>query len=381
MTSNELGLPSVMVNRETLHNQLAERRAILYDQLLERNVSGLLLTSRENTRYLTGFTGTTSLTLISPEGSTILVDSRYIEQARNQCAAADLEVTLIQQNRKTELYKLIEGLKTQTIGIEDKDLTVSQHKELMQGIANLKVEGLSDLLANNRVCKDEIELALLKRAVAISDEAWTELIPWIRIGMSEMEIAGRLEYLMRKKGASGPSFDTIIGSGYRSALPHGVASEKKIEEGDVIVMDFGCQYQGYCSDITRTVFVGHIDEEMGNIYDIVLAAHNKAKEGIKAGIAGKAADGIARAVIEEAGYGEYFGHSLGHGIGLLIHEAPNFSPSFEGSIPAGSVLSVEPGIYLPGKGGVRIEDIGVVTESGYVTFTQASQEKVVIAAE
>ncbi|HHX37038.1 MAG TPA: aminopeptidase P family protein [Clostridiaceae bacterium] len=377
MTS-ESNQNDIEMERAEQIKRLMRRREMLYAQLKERNLSGALLTSRENTRYLTGFTGTTSLTLIAPEGSTILVDSRYIEQAKSQCAASDLAVQLIEQNMKTDLYNLIKGLSLLHIGIEDKDLTVHQYRELLEGVPELEVTGLSDLLSNNRVCKDPGEIALLKQAVAISDEAWTELLPQIRVGMTEIEIAGRLEYLMRQKGAAGPSFDTIIGSGYRSALPHGVASEKKIEPGDVIVMDFGCIYGGYCSDITRTVFVEYIDEEMGKIYDIVLAAHKKAKEGIKAGITGKAADAIAREVIATSGYGDYFGHSLGHSIGLLIHESPNFSPAYTGEIPAGAVLSVEPGIYLPGKGGVRIEDIGIVTEVGYETFTQASQEKIVI---
>lgn len=352
-----------------------QRRQHIAALLGEHSLDALLVTSRENTRYLTGFSGTESQALIFADHSTILVDCRYIEQAGGQCTGMEaILVTSQDQALKEQLEK--SGVKR--LGVEDESITMARLCKLRELLPGVEFIGLSKDLSKLRMIKDEHEKAIIKSAVKISDDAWAELLPQIKVGMTEKEVAGRLEYLFRLRGASGPSFDTIMASGARSAMPHGVASDKKIEFGDIMVMDFGCLYEGYCSDITRTIFVGQSNEEMVNIYNIVLEAQLKAEREIRAGMRGIDCDKIARDVIEEAGFGQYFGHSLGHSIGLLIHEPPNFAKSCLDPIPAGAVLSVEPGIYLEGRGGVRIEDIGMVHEDHYEVFTQASKELTVV---
>lgn len=353
----------------------AHRREALMARAARQDLQGVLVISRDNTRYLTGFSGTESMALIVPGTSVILVDCRYIEQAGRQCT--DMQAELVQVMYDS-LKEQAGRLGIRRLGIEDAVMTVAEHRAISELLPDVTLVGVSAELSDLRVIKDESETVLIREAVRIADDAWAELLPQIKVGMTEKEVAGRLEFLMRMKGATGPSFDLIIASGWRSAMPHGVASDKRIEAGDTLVMDFGCVYEGYCSDITRTVFVQSVPEEIGRIYDIVLEAQLKAEAEIKAGMKGSDCDAIARAVIDSAGYGAFFGHSLGHSLGLLIHESPNFSPRCRDEIPAGAVLSVEPGIYLPGKGGVRIEDIGRVCTDHYERYTNAAKEKIII---
>lgn len=367
-----------MNQTELLAQKRVSRRQDIIRRLEDKQADAFLVQSRENTQYLTGFTGTTSLALITSQASYILLDSRYIEQGTAQCT--DMTAVPV-RNPSAGLPDLIKEQKIRRLAIEDEEMSYAGYRRLVESLPGVDFIPFSAEASNVRVVKDEVELATLREAVRISDEAWTDLVPTIKIGMTENEVAARLEYFFRLKGASGPSFETIIASGHRSAMPHGVASDKKIEAGDPIVMDFGCLYEGYCSDCTRTIFVDHIKPEIGKIYDVVLAAQQKAEQTIKAGMIGRDCHQIAADVINEAGYGDYFGHGLGHSVGLLIHESPNFSLSESGPIPAGAVLSVEPGIYLPGKGGVRIEDIGLVTDEGYESFTQITREKTLISGK
>ena len=215
-------------------------------------------------------------------------------------------------------------------------------------------------------------------AQRIAERALEEILKEIRPGVTEKEIAARLQYLMLHYGASDMSFDPIVVSGPNGSLPHGVPTEKKIQSGEFVTMDFGCIYRGYCSDMTRTVAVGSVTEEMRNVYETVLSAQLAGIEAARAGVTGKEVDGAARAVIAEAGYGAYFGHSFGHGVGVEIHESPNASPMNEKPLPKGAVISAEPGIYLPGKLGVRIEDVIVLTEDGCRNITKAPKELLVL---
>jgi len=209
-------------------------------------------------------------------------------------------------------------------------------------------------------------------------EAFQAVLPLIKIGVTELEIAAELEYQMRKRGGEGTSFETIVVSGHKSSMPHGKPSDKKIESGDFVTMDFGCMYQGYCSDMTRTVAVGKISDEQRKIYDTVKHAQEAGLSAIRAGVAGMDADKIARQVIADAGYGAYFGHSLGHGVGLLIHELPNLSPRSETILQPNMVVTCEPGIYIPNLGGVRIEDMVCVRQDGIENFTHLSKELLIL---
>lgn len=352
-----------------------KRRTQLVDWMKEQKLDVVLITSRENTRYFFGFTGTESVGLIFQNESVILVDTRYIQQATNQCVHA---TAVLMTNLKEDLVSELEKRNVKTIGFEDDDVSFKRYQMFASWVQKGEFAGCSDQLSFIRIKKEAEELAVLRKAVDIADEAWATLVPEIQIGQTEKEVAAKLEYYMRRLGASAASFDLIIASGYRSAMPHGVASDKKIEFGDTLVMDFGCIYEGYCSDITRTIFVGEMNEEVGKIYDIVLEAQLNAENNIHAGLTGAECDALARDVIEKAGYGKYFGHGLGHGIGILIHETPSFSTRYLKPIAEGSMLSVEPGIYVPGLGGVRIEDIGCVKKDHYERFTNATKEKIVI---
>ena len=218
----------------------------------------------------------------------------------------------------------------------------------------------------------------MEQAQRIAERALEEILGEIRPGVTEKEIAARLQYLMLHFGAEDMSFDPIVVSGPNGSLPHGVPSEKTIERGEFVTMDFGCVYHGYCSDMTRTVAVGSADEEMRRVYETVLAAQKAGIAAARAGATGKAVDGAARSVIAEAGYGAYFGHSFGHGVGVEIHEAPNATPGNDKPLPAGAVISAEPGIYLPGRMGVRIEDVIVLTEEGCVNLTRAPKELLIL---
>lgn len=354
----------------------AARRKRLLNAMQSENMAAVILTSRENTRYFTGFSGTTSVAYLTATEAAILVDFRYVEQAKSQCS--DLPVIEVDRQVLSALNNYADKWGDEKVGVEDHDLVWRDLLYIRQGNPQAEFVPSSAWINALRTVKDSGEQELIQKAALIADRAFAELLPYIKPGVPEQELAGRLEFFMRAGGAEGPSFETIVASGVRSAMPHGVASEKKIEFGDPVVFDFGCLYKGYCSDMTRTVFVGEVSDKMREVYDVVSAAQTAALKQIKAGLTGANCDSFARDVIEEAGYGAYFGHSLGHSLGLLIHESPNFSPRSTEIIPEGAVLSVEPGIYLPGIGGVRIEDIGVVKKDGFENFTTSPKELLVL---
>lgn len=343
--------------------------------ILPQKAEAVLLTSPHNLRYFTGFSGGEGVALLCEDGGYLFVDSRYTTQALEETT----DVTVIEihaKNREEILQKHLSPLKS--IGYEEGQLTVGAFDGFLKFAPKSDWIKLSQDLEELRMVKTEEELNCLRRAEAIGAEAFLAVLPQIKIGVTENEIAAEIEYQMRKRGSSGTSFETIVVSGYKSSMPHGKPDYKKIENGDFVTMDFGCVYQGYCSDKTRTVAVGSITKEQETIYQTVKEAQVQGLSTIRAGVLGKEADFAARKVIEDAGYGAYFGHSLGHGVGLLIHELPNLSPRSETVLKPNMVVTCEPGIYIPKLGGVRIEDMVCVTEDGIENLTQVPKDLLIL---
>ncbi len=342
---------------------------------LFQTLDGVLLTSAHNLRYFTGFSGGEGIALVTLKSRYLFVDSRYTVAAKEEAPA--FEVVEFQGGMRNQTIAQTLG-DIQTIGYEDGFLTVAEFHSLKTMNAKLQWEGVSQSLERLRMVKSKEEIALLLKAEEIGVEALRAVLPKIKPGVTELEIAAELEYQMRKLGGEGTSFDTIVVSGVKTSMPHGRPDEKKIELGDFVTMDFGCVYQGYCSDMTRTVAVGNVSEEQAKVYETVKKAQRAGLDAICAGVSCKDADFAARKVIEDAGYGPYFGHSLGHGVGLLIHELPNLSPRSDVILESGMIVTCEPGIYIPGFGGVRIEDMVCVSDDGNKNLTDLAKELLIL---
>lgn len=353
------------------------RLANLRQTLAERQVDGLLITKPENRAYVSGFTGSSAWLVISQDKAYLLTDFRYIEQATAQ--APEFEVLKIDTTHFALVSELCAKLNIGRLGYEGDYLTVDdfgQYKAHLEGRELVSVTGLVEGL---RMIKDEGEIEIMARAGAITDEAWLRIQSLIKPGVAERDLAVELEYQMKKLGADGLAFEIICASGVRSSLPHGRASEKLIEKGDLVTFDFGALYKGYCSDCTRTVMVGEPTEKQREIYAIVLEAQLRGVAACKAGMTGKELDEVCRSYIREKGYGDYFGHGTGHGVGRFIHEGPKVSFRGEGEmLKSGMVVTIEPGIYLPGWGGVRIEDTLLVQENGCRRLTQTAKELIIL---
>lgn len=341
----------------------------------EYGIDGMLITNPFNRRYMAQFTGTSGVVLISEEKALFITDFRYLEQASKECEGYEIvqHTGPIQEKVAEEVKRL--GITK--LGMEQDDVSYGLYK-VYEKLINAQLVPLSGVVEKIRLIKNEQEIKILKEAADIADAAFKHILDFIKPGVTELEVANELEFFMRKIGATSSSFETIVASGYRSAMPHGVASEKVIEKGDFVTLDFGAYYKGYCSDITRTIAVGNPDEKLKEIYNIVLEAQMKGIEEIKAGLKGKEADAITRDYIKAKGYGDYFGHSTGHGLGLEIHEGPTLSSRSENILEPGMVVTVEPGIYLPGLGGVRIEDDIVITENGNKLLTHSAKELIIL---
>lgn len=359
-----------------MQDYMTQRLEKLRELLSTEGLEAVIISGRENTRYLSGFSGSTSLCLITLSDMSLFVDSRYNTQAKAQCSGT---VVLEEQGSlSAALCKKIEALQLKDIGIEDEALSLAEYNGLKAALSWQHLHGLSKALAKLRWVKDEVELAAIRKAVQIADEAFALTLPKMKLGMKEQEVAAILEYNMKVLGAAGPSFDTIIASGLRSALPHGIASEKVLEKGDAVVMDFGAVYQGYCSDMTRTVFMGEPQVQMREIYGVVLEAQRVAEELLRSDLLGKEVHQAAAQVIADAGYGAYFGHGLGHSLGLEIHEEPRLNSVSETLMPAGVLMTIEPGIYMPELGGVRIEDTVIIKEEGIEILTQSPKDLLIL---
>ena len=326
----------------------------------------VMITDQYNLRYYTGFRGGEGVAFVLGNGKKyLIVDSRYTEAAK---AESDFEV--IEYNNTNPMpgiiRKIIEESGEKEIGFEDKSLIYSEAKKYMQYAGeDITFTPLGDKLLQKRQIKNEYELECLAKAEAIGDKAFDDILGFLRSGLTEKEVAAELEYRMKKHGAEGFSFDTICASGINSSMPHAIPGDKVIEKGDFLTMDFGCIYKGYCSDMTRTVVIGKADDKQKEVYEIVLEAQLAALDYIKAGIKCCDVDKCARDIISAKGYGKYFGHGLGHSVGLYIHENPSLNTRDTTVLQENMIETVEPGIYIPGFGGVRIEDMVVVTEKGH----------------
>ena len=332
-------------------------------------IDSALITNPYDVFYLSGFSGMGDGYLIITENDEyIITDSRYTVQAKNE--APECKLRLFGGPKLGKVATLVKKLSVKRMGIQDEALTFAEYNNYKKAFADVEFVSLGDVLTVQRMVKDEDEIVLIKEACVCAWRAYEKILPLVIPGKREVDIAARLELEMRKGGASKPSFDTILASGYRSAMPHGAASEKRIGPGEPVTIDFGALYKGYCSDQTRTPFApGKRDKKLVEIYKIVKEAHDAAIDGFKPGMKGIEVDAIARGVIEKAGYGEYFGHGLGHGVGVEIHELPHINKRGKVPLTKGMVFSIEPGIYIEGLGGVRIEDLGVVTDKGIEIIT------------
>lgn len=343
--------------------------------LKEEGMDAILVTSPYNLRYVSNFTGTTGMALITQDQGFFITDFRYTKQAADQ--AKGFEVVRNNGPIFDEVKKLVESKEITQLGFEDAYVSFRSYDEL-ESMLDCDLIPSSGIIEEFREIKDESEIAIIKKACEIADAGFKYILDFIKPGISEIEIANKLDFHMRELGATGVSFETIVASGYRSAMPHGVASDKLIEQGDFVTLDFGCYYNGYVSDMTRTVSVGEPLPQLKEIYDIVLEAQLKVLEEAKAGMTGIEVDSVARDLISSYGYGDYFGHSNGHGIGLEIHEGPNTSQKASKKLVPGNVITNEPGIYLDGIGGVRIEDDLIITETGNKILTHSTKELIIL---
>ena len=338
-----------------------------------------IISSELNIRYLCGFNYTDGYLLILPERAYLLTDFRYVEAAR--ASVHEFEIVMPESDMLSELKLLLSINGARTVAIEDTDVSFSQYRKWSEKLDGISLSmSVSDTLSELRAVKTDEELSLIAESQKITDAAFEHILGFITPERTEMEIALELEFFMRGMGAEAVAFDTIAVSGASSLLPHGVPSDKKLSQG-FLTMDFGAKYKGYCSDMTRTVVLGKADGDMKRVYNTVLSAQCAALEGIHEGILCRDADKIARDIITDAGFGKCFGHSLGHGVGLYIHESPSLSPRADESsvLRCGNVVTVEPGIYIEGKYGCRIEDmIAIGNDGALINFTKSPKELIEI---
>ncbi|MCX7615161.1 MAG: aminopeptidase P family protein [Clostridiales bacterium] len=354
-----------MTNLEKIMNGMS-------DQIFD----AILLLSPQNRRYATGLSTSSGAVIIHQAGGSFLTDFRYIEAARK---ISGFEVLLTNQEKSVyeQLNEIIKKKRIKTLAIEENEMTVASYNKYKDALnANLVYE--SGFMSELRVIKDESEKSKVQKAVDIADASFYDILPIIRRGMTERDIACELEYRMLKRGAEGMSFDPIVVSGVRSSMPHGTPSDKIIDAGEFLTMDFGCIADGYCSDMTRTVALGYATDEMKNIYELVLQAQLAAIEKAAEGVPAKDVDYAARKRIEQAGFDHCFGHSTGHGVGLNIHEAPTVSVSSKEILKEGNIISAEPGIYIDGKFGVRIEDLLFITKNGCEILSKSSKQLMIL---
>lgn len=338
-----------------------------------KDCESIFITSDINRRYYSGMKSTAGQILAFPDKAYLLIDFRYIEKARK--TVTDCEVILL-ENLKKQCAELMNKHNAKSVSIESASVTINELgniKNIFDGFEVDSSSKLSDVITMQRCVKSDDEVNKILKAQRIAEQGFLHMLDFIKVGRTEKEIALELDYFMLRNGAEALSFDTIALTGSDTSLPHGVPSDTKVCENSFVLLDYGAVYEGYHSDMTRTVCVGTPSEKMRTVYNIVLEAQKKALSFVKAGITGREIDKTARDIIDEKGYKEYFGHGLGHGVGLEIHEYPNASPSFDRPVPCGSVLTVEPGIYLPGEFGVRIEDFVLVEENGCTNLTLADK--------
>ena len=349
----------------------------LTERLPDAGIDVLLVTNLINLRYLTGYTGSNGIALVGAGTRTFITDFRYVEQAAE-------EVDPVFDRRRSAQH-LLEGIEEALgagelrLGFEATHMSVSEHARLLELLpSRIELVATSGLVEELRAVKQPEEVAVIRGAAALADEAFAELVAGGLTGHTERELALKLEYEMRRRGASRPSFDPIVAAGPHGALPHAQPRDEPVRVGELVVIDWGAQLDGYCSDCTRTLATGALDSEAVEIYQLVLDAQLAALEEVKPGAVGREVDSVPRAAITAGGHGEHFGHGLGHGVGLEVHEAPRLAQASDAVLAPGNVVTVEPGIYIPGRFGVRIEDLVVVTDEGCEILTSVSKELTVV---
>lgn len=353
-----------------------QRISLLREQIAQSEGQAILVTNAINRRYLSGFTGSSGVVLITEDHSALITDFRYREQAPQQ--AQGFQVVEHGMDMNATVEELLRNWKIDTLLFEDQDVTFATYQTLSKALPSIKLLPAQGMVEKLRMIKDANELAIMQDAADLADRAFDHILGFIKPGVTETSIALELEVFMRSQGAASSSFDTIVASGERSALPHGVASSRVIGRDEFVKLDYGAYYQGYCSDITRTVVVGMPSDKHREIYEIVREAQQYALDHLVPGMTGKEGDALTRDIITRYGYGEYFGHGTGHGLGMEVHEAPRLSLTGHVVMTPGMTVTVEPGIYLPGFGGVRIEDDIVFTDTGIRILTHSPKQLIVL---
>ncbi len=356
---------------------MKQRIKKLKNIIKEKQLDAIVITSRPNTFHLSGFDGSASVILVSPENEFFGTDFRYIENAEKICGE-HYTVEMFQSDADSYMLDKINELGLCRLGFEESDVSQGRYSKWCDKLPKIEFTQVQDEIDLLRIKKDPNELELIQKAVDIADSVYTHILDFIKPGLSENEVAAEMEYIMRKNGASSNAFETIVASGKRSSLPHGHASDKIIQKGDPVTMDFGAISGGYCSDMTRTVFAGKPDPEMEKIYGIVLEAQQKSEDNVHAGLRGFEVDKISRDIIYGAGYEGCYGHGLGHGVGIMVHENPRLSQKSTTVLEDGMVVTVEPGIYVKDFGGVRIEDMVVVNGDKPIVMTKSTKKMIIL---
>ena len=364
------------MEQERDEKKMVNHIAQIAAKLPEYGLDAMLITSESGERYALGFHGE-GLLLVTRNGAHYTTDGRYIEAAREQITGARVELVTAGNGHLEQARAYIQREDLHNVGFESGSMSVDDYRRYSEKLPCI-LTAAQNLLDGLRASKDEAELAHMRRAQEVTDAAFQAILNFIRPGMTEREIAARLVYELMRHGGERTSFDPIVAAGANGSRPHAVPGDQVVDTGMFITMDFGCKVEGYCSDMTRTVALGQPTEEMERVYGAVLAAQKAGINAARAGVAGREIDGAARRVLQEAGYGEYFTHSFGHSLGLDIHEAPNASPGEDRPMPAGAVVSAEPGVYLPGRFGVRIEDVLILREGGCEDITRSPKDLIVL---
>ena len=346
------------------------RRDALSARLEELSVDALLITRLLHTRYLTGFTGSNGQVLVRPDSALFLTDGRYTEQSRRE--VPDLERVTYLNPLREELAGYLDGVAR--LGFEAEEMTVATRDRFDDALADIELVATTEVVETLRAVKDDEERDAIRRAQAITDAAFGRILEHFAVGVSEQQMSRQLEGLLMDEGAEGLAFDSIVAFGENAAEPHHEPAHRLLEEGDVIKLDFGARFAGYHADMTRTISFGAPAGEIKKIHAVVRESQQAGIDAVRAGVTGASVDAVSREVIERAGYGDRFVHSLGHGVGLEIHEAPSLGRKQDEPLPAGAVVTVEPGIYIPGLGGVRIEDMVEVTEDGCVVVGTSDRD-------
>jgi Xaa-Pro aminopeptidase len=358
---------------------MAKRIISLQKLLVKERLDGLIVSGLNNIRYLCGYTGSNGMMVVTRRQAVFYTDFRYQEQMKGEvrgCEKRVLERDLYAAFPVAELKRMVKGKRSARIGVEESNLSLARFRMLRRQLAGFKLVPVRDLVLELRRQKDAGELKLISRAQEITEQAFSRVLKLVKPGVSERELALEIEFYFRKYGEV--AFPSIVAFGENAAKPHARAGERRLKKGDCITFDIGCRYQGYCADMTRTVFLGRPDPELRRVYEAVLRAQQEALEIIRPGVPCKLVDLTARDYLNRQGLGEYFGHSLGHGVGLDVHEQPTLARTSKQILEAGDVVTVEPGVYLPGRGGVRIEDLVLVTRTGCQNFTRVSKELIIL---